>query len=59
MDIKTSYWTQSLFHRTDFRKHTATTGKMQVPDAVKSKIALTFYHEIVQKIRRAEFHHCL
>ena len=50
IDLKNSYWTQSLFRRMGFRKRTATTGKVAFPKAVQKEIEISFFHEIVQKI---------
>ena len=50
--LRSSYWTQNLFQRMDFRRRAATTGKIEVPDAVKEEIGLPFYFDIIQKLTR-------
>ena len=35
-----------------FRRHAATRGKVEVPDAVKEEVGLPFYYDIVQKVTR-------
>ena len=35
-----------------FRRRAATTSKVEVPDAVKEELGLSFYYDIVQKVTR-------
>ena len=48
-DLRSPYRTESLFRRVGFRKCATTTGKVEVPDAVKEKVGLSFYYDILQK----------
>ena len=35
----------------DFRRRAATTGKVELPDAVKEEVDLSFYYNVVQKTK--------
>lgn len=59
IDLKNSYWPQSLFRRMGFKKRTATTGKVSVPANVLKEMELTYLHNIVQKIERYKIPHSM
>ena len=42
IDLRSSYWTQSLFRQIGFRRRAGTTGKIEVTDAVKEEVSLSF-----------------
>ena len=52
IDLRCSYWTQNLFRRMGFRRRAATTWKVEVPDAVKEEVGLSYYFDIIQKLTR-------
>ena len=35
-----------------FRKRAVTTGKVEVPDAVKKNVGYSFYYDIIQKVTK-------
>ena len=37
LDLHNSYWAQSLFRRVGFRRHTATTGEVDVPPEIRGR----------------------
>jgi len=43
-------WAQSLFRRMGFKKRSATTGKVKIPDGARKEAELVFLHDIVNKV---------
>ena len=52
VDIESSHWAQSLFHRMGFRRRQATTSKLEIPEGVLKKIKMLFHHDIVTKVAK-------
>ena len=50
IDLKSLFWTQSLFRRMGYRKHAASNGKVNVPEAVRKEVEVKFLYEIVNKV---------
>lgn len=42
IDLKNSFWTQSLFRRIGYKKRVVITGKVNVPEAVRKEIEVAF-----------------
>ena len=59
IDLKNSYWTQSLFRRMGYKRRSATTGKVSVPKNVLQEVELTYLHSIVHKIERYNIPHSM
>ena len=47
IDIESSVWARSLFHRVGFVKRRKTSAKVDIPDSARKKIEYLFHHDIV------------
>ena len=52
VDIESSHWAQSLFGRIGFRRHQATTSKLEIPEGALKEIKMLFHHDIVTKVAK-------
>ena len=59
IDLKDSFWTQSLFKRMGFEKRAATTDKVAIPHTVREEMELVFFHELPHKVEKYKIPHSL
>ena len=52
VDIESSHWAQSFFHRMGFRRRQATTSKLEIPEGALKEIKMLFHHDIVTKVAK-------
>ena len=50
IDIDSSYWAKSLFHKMDFVKRMKTTGKIEIPEGAKEAAQLLYFHDTVSPV---------
>ena len=50
IDLDSSSWAKSLFHRMGFKKHMKVTGKIEIPNGAKIEAHLLCLHDIVSKV---------
>ena len=59
MDVKSSHWAQSLYHRMGFCRRQAITSKPEVPEGALKEIKLLFHHDIASKVEKFSIPHLL
>ena len=52
VDIESSHWAQSLFRRMGFRRHQATTSKLEILEGALKEIKMLFHHDIVTEVAK-------
>ena len=50
--IPTSSWAKSLFNRMGFKRRTATTGKLVIPEGARKEAEFIYLHEIVSIVEK-------
>ena len=58
VDVKSPHWTQSLYRRMGFRRHQATTSKLEISEGTLKEIKLLFHH-IASKVEKYSIPHSL
>ena len=52
IDLESSFWAKSLFHRMGFVRRRKTSSKVEIPEAARKEIEFLFHHEIVTYVEK-------
>ena len=59
VDVESSHWVQSLYHRMGFRRRQATTSKLEIQEGALKEIKFLFHHDIASKVEKFSIPHLL
>ena len=59
VDVESSHWAQSLYHRMGFRRRQVTTSELEIPEGALKEIKLLFHHDIASKVEKFSIPHLL